>query len=507
MNMTTLVGIVAVVALIIGVGIYSGRKVKNAKDFLTGGGTAGPGLVCGAILGSLVGGQSTIGTVQLAFHWGMSAWWFTLGSGLGCLALALGYVRALRASGRVTELQIVRDEFGGAAETAGSLLNAAGIFLTVLAQVMSCIGLFAIMFPSMPPLCAAGLTVGIMCAYVVFGGAWGAGLGGMVKTALLYLSFMGCLALALRVEGGLTGLTASLEALLAGTPLGSVQAAANGACDLPDAGAVGARFFSLISRGAGKDLGSCLSLVLGVLSTQTYAQAAWSARSDAAAKRGVLLGAALCPPLGAAGIVIGLSMRAHYVTAAEVASLTAAGLPVPDLPVLQSALHALPVFALSHLPPLLAGAVLGTLLITVIGGGAGLSLGMATILVKDLYRKVSARIDSPGCELAATRVTIAALLCVAAAAALLAPGKMINDLGFLSMGLRAAVVCAPLTVALFWPGRLCGRIVVASMLLSPLSMAASRALALPVDPLMLGMGVSAALCAAGVAFGAKKGAR
>lgn len=44
----TVAGIVLVLALIIGVGLYSGRKVKNAKDFLTGGGKAGPGLVCGA---------------------------------------------------------------------------------------------------------------------------------------------------------------------------------------------------------------------------------------------------------------------------------------------------------------------------------------------------------------------------------------------------------------------------------------------------------------------------
>lgn len=64
----TVVGIVLVLALIIGVGLYSGRKVKNAKDFLTGGGKAGPGLVCGALMGSLVSSQSTLGSVQLAFH-------------------------------------------------------------------------------------------------------------------------------------------------------------------------------------------------------------------------------------------------------------------------------------------------------------------------------------------------------------------------------------------------------------------------------------------------------
>ena len=87
MTIWTILGIVLVLALIIGVGLYSGRKVKDAKDFLTGGGKAGHWLVCGTIMGSLVSSQATIGTAQLAFHYGMAAWWFTLGSGIGCLIL------------------------------------------------------------------------------------------------------------------------------------------------------------------------------------------------------------------------------------------------------------------------------------------------------------------------------------------------------------------------------------------------------------------------------------
>ena len=35
------VGLLATIALIIGVGIYSGRKVRSAADFASGGGKAG----------------------------------------------------------------------------------------------------------------------------------------------------------------------------------------------------------------------------------------------------------------------------------------------------------------------------------------------------------------------------------------------------------------------------------------------------------------------------------
>ena len=57
-----LLGIVLIIALIIGVGIYSGKMVSDASDFDTGGGKAGSWIVCGAIMGSLVSGQATIGT-------------------------------------------------------------------------------------------------------------------------------------------------------------------------------------------------------------------------------------------------------------------------------------------------------------------------------------------------------------------------------------------------------------------------------------------------------------
>ena len=55
-----------------------------------GGGKIGFGVVAGLIMGTLVGGSSTVGTAQLAYNYGMSAWWFTLGGGIACLVLAVG---------------------------------------------------------------------------------------------------------------------------------------------------------------------------------------------------------------------------------------------------------------------------------------------------------------------------------------------------------------------------------------------------------------------------------
>ena len=188
MNVWTIAGIVLVLALIIGVGLLSGRKVQDAKDFVSGGGKAGPLLVCGTIMGALVSSQATIGTAQLAFHYGLAAWWFTLGSGIGCLILGVGYASSLRRSGCITELQIISKAYGAAAGSLGSVLCSLGIFISVLAQVVACSGLVVTLFPQVSIPVAAGISVIVMGFYVLFGGAWGAGMGGVVKLILLYMA-------------------------------------------------------------------------------------------------------------------------------------------------------------------------------------------------------------------------------------------------------------------------------------------------------------------------------
>lgn len=507
MTLWTVAGIILVLLLIIGVGLFSGKKVQDAKDFVTGGGKAGPLIVCGTIMGALVSSQATIGTAQLAFHYGLAAWWFTLGSGIGCLMLGVGYAGALRRSGCVTELQIISKSYGAAAGSLGSVLCSLGIFISVLAQVVACSGLVTTLFPQVSVPVAAVISVAIMCVYVVFGGAWGAGMGGVVKLILLYVSSVAGMVYVLVVSDGVTGILSSLNALLCGTDLGLVQQTANGIWDLASAADLAARFENLVARGAMKDIGSGISLLLGVLSTQTYAQAIWSAKTDRKAKQGALLSALLIPPLGIAGICIGLFMRSHYLLQAEVDALAAAGAAVPGLPVLASTIQVFPTFVLNHLPALFGGIVLGTLLITSVGGGAGLSLGMATILVKDIYKRLSRRAGSERQELVATRTALAGILICAAVVAALVPSSTINDLGFLSMGLRGSVVLVPMSCALWAKGPIDRRCILASIVLSPLAVLLGKLLALPFDSLYLGMLVSILCCAVGRSIGARSASR
>ena len=105
-------GALLTLGLIAVIGVRAGRKVTSARDFAIGGGKSTAAMVAGAVIGTLVGGSSTVATSQLAFEYGFSAIWFSLGGGIGCLFLALFFARPMRKNGYLTLQQMIQSEYG-----------------------------------------------------------------------------------------------------------------------------------------------------------------------------------------------------------------------------------------------------------------------------------------------------------------------------------------------------------------------------------------------------------
>ena len=194
----------------------------------------------------------------------------------------------------------------------------------------------AVLFPNLGLIPELIITTVFMILYVVIGGAKGAGMVGILKLGLLYVAMIGSGILVLHLTGGVGGFTELVRTI-----------------DNPD----GVNFFSLFARGIGKDLGAGVSLLLGVLTTQTYAQAVLWSKSDSAARTGALISTFLIPPIGIGGILVGLFMRATHPGIVAKTALTG--------------------FVTEYMPPVLSGIVLGTLFIAVVGTGAGLALCFA----------------------------------------------------------------------------------------------------------------------------------
>lgn len=198
----------ATLAIISVIGVCSGRKIKSASDFSVGGKQAGPMLVAATILGTLVGGAATIGTAQLAFTYGFSAWWFTLGGGIACLVLGLILAKPLYNSNCETIPQLLVETYGGRVGITASVFLSIGTFLNLVAQVLAAVSLLTSLF-SIADTMAAFIAVVLIIIYVSFGGVWGASLVGLAKTVLLFGSLLVSGFVALSKTGGWPGLRAA----------------------------------------------------------------------------------------------------------------------------------------------------------------------------------------------------------------------------------------------------------------------------------------------------------
>jgi SSS family solute:Na+ symporter len=397
---------VVTLLIIVAAGIYAGTRVKGEKDFSGASRKAGSAVVAGTIMGTLVGGSSTIGTAQLAFQYGLDGWWFTLGAGLACLLLGTFMLRPLYSSNKSTIPQYLTETYGQAIGPISSVFTSIGIFINVIAQGLAAVALLTSMAHVSTTVALVISTV-LVLAYVLAGGLQGTGIVGTIKLTLLYGAVIAAGGIALYKFGGMSGL---FEAFPEHFP-----------------------WFSLFGRGFSLDFAAGFSLVVGVLSTQTYIQAVLSARSFSQARKGALISAFFIPPVGIGGILVGMYMKAH----------------ITDFPGLKSA-DVLPTFILHFMPPLLGGVVLATLLVAVIGTWAGLNLGISTMLTRDIYKRYFDKKADDKKALLVQRVLILCLCAVTIVAVSSNMGGLILGFSFLSMGLRGCSALFPLLGAMFF---------------------------------------------------------
>lgn len=415
MEAGTAAGCILAVGSIAALSVLAGKRGKKDGQGLSAGVTAG------LIMGTLVGGTSTVGTAQLAFRYGMSAWWFTLGAGIACLVLGLFYAKPLRASGNATLGGAVRAAYGETVGRAAALLNALGTFINILAQLIAAGAVLSVVFSDIGSAAAVFLSAGVMVLYVISGGTKGTGIVGILKMALMYFTMAVCGAAAFRLLGGTAGVKDAVTLFSAEE---------------------GRNFASLFCRGFGTDIGSLVSLILGVVCTETYAQAVLHAKSDGAAQKGALCCAVLIPLIGIFGIAVGLYMR----SVAPAERIAAEGAVL--------AKNALTSFILYYagIPGPVAGFMLGTLFIAGVGTGAGLALGIANVLEREILNGRERERDA-GRHVSRTRLLIVMVLAAAALVTAVTPNGMIQDFSFLSMGLRGCTVFAPVFFLLFAGGK------------------------------------------------------
>ena len=448
-----MIGFAVTLCIFLWLSISSGMKAGAQKDSKKKQNGSSALVVSGAIIGTLVGGSSTIGTAQLAYTYGFSAWWFTLGSGIGCLVLGLIFVRPLRRDCKNTLTGMVKEHYGPGAGLAATLYSTLGMYISMLAQLISAAAIVMMILPQSSLLVGVFISAVLMVLYALSGGVAGIGKIGVFKTILLYITAIGGGLMAVRLFGGV-GALVSNPVLQEG------------------------HYFGFFNRGVGNDLGNVLSVVLGILCTQTYAQAVLAGKTESCARKGALLSAVMIPPIGLGGILIGMYMRVHH----------------PDLTLTK---FALPQFVSQNMPGPLAGVIFATLLITSLGTGAGLALGISTTIQKDVLQNDRFRISETVKTFLTERKLISITLLTTVVIASSGVGDFILDFSFMSMALRAASIFIPLLFALFVKKPIHPGYLLAAIVSGPMVVLVGSFVNLPFDPLFLGILANLLLVLAG----------
>lgn len=396
-------------------GFIAARRIKSADDYNVGGRSAGAGLVAGSIIGTIVGGAATVGTAQLGFKLGLTAWWFTLGSGIALCIMAFFYAVPLRRSSLTTVSEFLVGSYGPVAGVFASVSASAGIFFSVVASTLTAVHLVAGIF-NISLVMSAVFIVVFTLALVFFGGISGSGMAGILKIGFIFATIF---------VGG----------FLAYGDMGYWQGIQQAFPAYP--------WFSLFGRGVQDGLFSFVSMLVGVISTQSYVQAIFSAKNSKTAAAGCVTAALIVIPVGLPSVLIGMYMHLHH----------------PDI----NSIEALPLYLLNYLPDWLGGIGIGAVLLSALGSIAGLSLGIGTMLsrdiVKNLWRSISSVQLLWASRFSVLLVTVAAIVFV-----FFHLDSSVLEWNYLSMALRGSGIFLPLTFAVFFPGKVWPRLGAAAVI-------------------------------------------
>lgn len=414
LSMVHLVSLVLTLILTMLPGIIASRRIKSADDYNVGGRSAGVGIVAGSIIGTIVGGAATVGTAQLGFKLGLTAWWFTLGSGIALLIMAAFYAKPLRASGLTTVAEFLVTNYGKPAGWLATVSSCAGIFFSIVASTLTALHLVAGIF-GVNLYISALLILLITAGFVFLGGISGSGMAGIIKIILIFASIFVGGVLAYGKLGGSAGLAAALPAQ---------------------------PWFSLFGRGVEDGLFSLCSMIVGVISTQTYVQALFSAKDSKTAAVGCVTAACIVIPVGLPSVMIGMFMHINH----------------PEI----NSIDALPLYLSTYLPDWLGGIGLAALLLSALGSIAGLALGIGTMISRDIISKLWRSATAVNL-LWASRFSVLLAAAAAIVFVFFHLDSSVLEWNYLSMALRGSGIFLPLTFCVFFPHRVRASMGVAAM--------------------------------------------
>lgn len=254
-------------------------------------------LVAMLTAGGSIGGALTTGVAQLVQTAGVSALWYGFANILGLLFLGIVGAKRIRHLGYSTNAEMVADYCGPASR-----------YLMVIGQIIIILGVACLQYVSGGAMLAAmfpgviSYEAGVAITAVAFaviclvGGLFGTSLANLINVIVIYVGLFAC-GIAAVVKFG--GWGAMMDGM---AQVAQTQSTTYGG--------------SWLSLTGGLGLAVCLSYLVSEpgnrISTQSNTMACAAARSEKAARGGIILGAMLCLPVLIISVIVGLVAKVNF---------------------------------------------------------------------------------------------------------------------------------------------------------------------------------------------------
>lgn len=402
MRDTVILGsILAFVLLMIVIGIWAARKVKNNHDFLLAGQRLGRLVLVGTLLATWTGAGTIMGRASFSYTYGpLASIFYSLGAPLGILIMYLFLAKRVREHSKYTVPELMQQRYGPSVR----VITAIAIVLaysSIISEQVRGLGYILHLTTGFPEGVAkvVGLVVIVFLAFS--GGLISVAYTDAVSALLITIGLVGAFVFVLVTLGGFGGM----------------------ADRLPEDHLTWTGGLTPIQM-----LGFVLPTLLLILGDQNMYQRFSAARDPQTAKRSTL------------GFLAGDVL--FYGTVIVIASGTAVLLPAiqPDMAVLRLSTDSLPL-ALGAIMLMAATAF-------IITTGNSYLLSSAGNLVHDIYRSLSGRKTSSRTELFLTRAAIVVLGVAAFVIGEFFPGVL--EIQVFSYTMYGAVVTPSLLATFLW---------------------------------------------------------
>jgi solute:Na+ symporter, SSS family len=197
--------LVAYSVLLVGLGLYVGRRVRSTESFFVAGRRLGPGLLFSTLLAANIGAGSTVGAAGLGYRDGLAAWWWVGAAALGSLIQAFFIGPRMRREAERLQLQTVGDylehRYGTTVRAVVAILLWVGTLAILAGQLIAMSTLLTVV-AGVPKWAGCLLGGVVMTLYFTAGGLLSSAWVNFLQLFVLLLGFSLAIPAALSHAGG-----------------------------------------------------------------------------------------------------------------------------------------------------------------------------------------------------------------------------------------------------------------------------------------------------------------